>query len=497
MSVIIVFGLVFLSAYFLTKWYKIFLTGIQMPGPLAVPMMGNVQMITKLTPEKLLFHIQNFRETCGQSFRLWLGPQLWVFLHTPEENRDALQDSTLRKANTFLLLDKLIGNGLLISHGKYWETHRKALGPAFHPNILNSFSETICQHAGILVEILRNLKSNPVEITDYLFPCIMDAIIDTSMGKNLQIQKDQNNQYTHAFHRTSELLFDRMTNPLLFTDFIYNKTSASKELDKYLNIIHKLMESVIEERQEYLKQLKECTEASFESSNNKRKKPQCLLDTLLTVEIEQQPLSLKEIRDEVNTFVFAGVDTTTAAMSYVLYALGKHLGEQQKLVQELQQHNLEYSEYLTAAQLNKLEYLDMFMKECLRFYTIVPLTGRQTTQPTKIGQRTYAAGITLWINMYGLAHDSTLFEDPMSFKPLRFSKENYEQVTKFSYIPFSAGPHICIGRKYAFLIMKILTVKILQKFVVTLKDPREELVLMSQMVLKAKNGINLVFKERV
>ncbi|KAI8120585.1 putative cytochrome P450 311a1 [Lucilia cuprina] len=495
MSVILVFCLVFASVHLFLKWYKVFLTGIQMPGPWAIPFMGNVQMITKLTPEKLLFHIQKFRETCGESFRLWLGPKLWVFLHTPEENRDALQDSSLRKADTFLLLDKLIGNGLLISHGKFWESHRKALGPAFHPNILNSFNETICQHADILVEILKSLQMQPVEITDYLFPCIMDAIIETSMGKNLQTQKDKNHFYTHAFHRTGELLFARMTNPLLFSDFIYNRTSACQELDKNLNIIHNLMESVIKERQEYLKEFKET--GDLIEIVGKRKRPQCLLDTLLTVEIDEQPLTLKEIRDEVNTFVFAGVDTTTASMSFVLYALGKYPEEQKRLLQELQHHNLDFSESLTPSDLNKLEYLDMFIKECLRYYTIVPLTGRQTTQPTKIGQRTYAADITLWINMYGLAHDESLFEDAWSFKPSRFTKESYEKVPKFSYIPFSAGPHICIGRKYAFLIMKILTVKILQKLQVSLKDPEEELILMAQMVLKAKNGINLVFKERL
>lgn len=68
--------------------------------------------------KELLLEIHNFREKYGQSFRLWLGPKLWVFLHTPEENREALQDATLKKADTFLLLDKLIGNGLLISEGK-------------------------------------------------------------------------------------------------------------------------------------------------------------------------------------------------------------------------------------------------------------------------------------------------------------------------------------------------------------------------------------------
>ena len=54
MSVVLVFIIAFATVYFLTKWYKIFLTGIRIPGPWAIPMMGNLQMITKLTPESEL-----------------------------------------------------------------------------------------------------------------------------------------------------------------------------------------------------------------------------------------------------------------------------------------------------------------------------------------------------------------------------------------------------------------------------------------------------------
>lgn len=255
------------------------------------------------------------------------------------------------------------------------------------------------------------------------------------------------------------------------------------------------METVILERQQYLKEIKntKTEEIAFSS----RKKPQCLLDTLLTAEIEQKPLSVQEIRDEVNTFVLAGVDTTTAAMGFVFYALAKYPQEQEKLIKELQDCDMTFCNNITETELNKLEYLDMFLKECMRFYTIVPLTGRQTTYDTKIGRQTYPPGVTLWINMYGLCHDKTLFEDPMTFKPSRFSKDLYENIPRFSYIPFSAGPHICIGRKYAVLMMKILTLKVLQNFKLELKNPAEELVLMMEMVLKSKNGIKLKFKERM
>ena len=286
-----------------------------------------------------------------------------------------------------------------------------------------------------------------------------------------------------------------MTNPLLFSDFIYSKLSASKVLDKYLEIIHRLTDTVIQERQHYLKEVNDrnTKETTFSSGKNR----QCLLDTLLTVNIDQNPLSLEEIRYEVNTFLLAGVDTTTAAMAFVLYALGKYPQEQEKLVQELQDCDMEACDLITSNELNKLEYLDMFLKECMRYYTIAPLTGRQTTATTKIGQRIYPPGITLWINMYGLAHDKTLFEDPMMFKPSRFAKNLHDNIPSFSYIPFSAGPHSCIGRKYAVLIMKILTIKILQNFKVELEKPDEDLVLMMEMVLKSKNGINLKFKERL
>lgn len=108
------------------------------------------------------------------------------------------------------------------------------------------------------------------------------------------------NYFPHkfSFSRTSELLFERMVNPLLFPDLVYNNTQRSKDLAKYINIIHDLMDSVIKERQEFLEQEGKHTELAV-------RKQRCLLDTLLTATIEQKPLSLKEIRDEVNTFVFA------------------------------------------------------------------------------------------------------------------------------------------------------------------------------------------------
>lgn len=184
-------------------------------------------------------------------------------------------------------------------------------------------------------------------------------------------------------------------------------------------------------------------------------------------------------------------------MCFVLYCLGKYPQEQQKVLDEIYSIRRESSDrFPNTSDLNKLEYLDMFIRECLRLYTIVPMTGRQTTKTTKIGGRTYPPGVTLWINMYGLCHDSQLYEEPFKFKPTRFNRLEYQRLPKFAYIPFSGGPHVCIGRKYALMIMKIMCVRILETFEVTLTHPNEKLILMSQMTLKSKSGINIIFKER-
>ena len=117
------------------------------------------------------------REKYGQTYRMWLGPQLWIFLHSAEETKDALNDLSLIKADTFNQLDMLIGNGLLISHGKVWDSHRKMLGPAFHPSILSTFPLTIEQHVRVLCQKLQSTAGQTVEVSEYLFPCILDAII--------------------------------------------------------------------------------------------------------------------------------------------------------------------------------------------------------------------------------------------------------------------------------------------------------------------------------
>lgn len=117
------------------------------------------------------------RERFGATYRLWLGPELWVFLHTAEESRQALHDPSLLKAATFQQLSPLIGNGLLISHGAHWTRQRRLMTPAFQTQLLRSFAPSVAQHADQLVAKLQQTHGVCIEVTDHLFACLLDAIV--------------------------------------------------------------------------------------------------------------------------------------------------------------------------------------------------------------------------------------------------------------------------------------------------------------------------------
>ncbi|XP_043659189.1 probable cytochrome P450 311a1 [Drosophila teissieri] len=476
--------LITLGIWILVRKWALLRLGTSLPGPWAFPLLGNAQMVGKLRPEFIFLVFTELRDRFGATYRLWLGPQLWVFLHTAEETRQALHDPTLRKADTFLQLEPLIGNGLLISHGGHWTRQRRLLTPAFQPQVLRSFAPAIGGHVERLVRRLAATGGEFLEVTDPLFACLLDAIVDTSMGAQLDTQSVEHSPIVNAFHLSSKLLFKRMINPLLSSDWIFQRTQLWRDLNAQLQVIHTLMESVIEKRAQELV----AREETAGRSHN-------LLDTLLLARFEDRSLSRKEIRDEINTFVFAGVDTTTAAMSFVLYALAKYPETQCRLRKELQDVALD--EFTDLDALNGLPYLEALIKEVLRLYTIVPTTGRQTTQSTEIGGRTYCAGVTLWINMYGLAHDKEYYPDPYAFKPERWLQEDGAFAPPaFSYIPFSGGPHVCIGRRYSLLLMKLLTARLVMAFDLKLGQEQAPLKLQAQMVLKAQQGIYVSFSKR-
>ena len=110
------------------------------------------------------------------------------------------------------------------------------------------------------------------------------------------------------------------------------------------------------------------------------------LDVLLQATIDGKPLSQEDIREEVDTFMFEGHDTTTSGISYCLYLLARHAKVQQRAFNEVIEVLGEDREKpVSMRDLQDLKYLEAVIKESLRMFPPVPMIGRQITEDTKIG----------------------------------------------------------------------------------------------------------------
>lgn len=168
------------------------------------------------------------------------------------------------------------------------------------------------------------------------------------------------------------------------------------------------------------------------------KKKMVLLDVLLQSTIDGKPLTNEDIREEVDTFMFEGHDTTTSSVTFGLYCLAKHPEVQKKVLQEI--HDVvgeDKSANHTQQKLNDMPYFDAVVKEALRLFSPVPFVARKMTEDVTIDEYTIPKDTTLVLGLMFMHQDPDLYPEPKLFKPERFLEDrSKEKANPYSYIPF-------------------------------------------------------------
>lgn len=425
------------------------------------------------------FHSLHSKKEDRGIFVTWVAYQPLVFVFSPDLLREILNIKDIKKGRNYDFLRLLQGDGLVITWAKKWLYHRKLLTPAFNFKVLESFVPNMLSNVEILLSKLeQEAQSNPdrviKDLKSFIFPCTLDILCHSSMGVDAKAQSDPNSQICDSLHVYLMAFTDVSLKPWLRMQnysFFRPLTSFGREVNRNLKIFHDFTKKVTQERLELISN----TSTSVDSESN-RKVQEPFIDTCIREHLLRPKIfSLKDVRDEVNTFMSAGHDTSGWALTYALFMIGHHPHVQAKVHEEVDMFFSEMEkEEITVESLKKLKYIDAVIKETLRLYPTVPMPSRQLDSDIKLGRFVIPRGALIMIGIHQVHRDPQYWSEPARFKPERFLEG--QMCHPYAYIPFSAGPRNCIGQRYAMVQVKSLIALFMRYYSIQSLDPIESIL---------------------
>ncbi|KAJ1675587.1 RNA polymerase C-22 sterol desaturase [Spiromyces aspiralis] len=184
----------------------------------------------------------------------------------------------------------------------------------------------------------------------------------------------------------------------------------------------------------------------------------------------------KDLRANVVLFYVAGHDTTASSLSYTLLELARQPDFQSKARDEifrvLDKDGHGETIIPTEEQQKTFTYLNAIIYETQRKYPVVTVLARKPQGPVQLGKYHIAHNPknSVGIYVYGLHHDPDIYPDPDEFIPERFDTKSdsdsghHRRRVPFSWIPFSEGQRMCLGKRFSLVEQRVILAVLLQRF---------------------------------
>uniref|UniRef100_A0A8C9C411 unspecific monooxygenase n=1 Tax=Phocoena sinus TaxID=42100 RepID=A0A8C9C411_PHOSS len=351
----------------------------------------------------------------------------------------------------------IMKNAVSLSEDEQWKRLRSLLSPAFTSGKLKEMFPIISQIGDVLVRNLKKEagKGKPINMKDFLGAYSMDVITGTAFGVNIDSLNSPQDPFVEyskkmlKFNLLSPLIFSIILFPFLTPVFeVLNITLFPKNSVNFLaKSIKRMKESRLKDKQTHRVDL---LQLMINSQNSKE------IDT-------HKALSDTELVAQSIIFIFAGYETTSSCLSFILYELATRPDVQQKLQEEVDA-TFPNKAPPTYEALVQMEYLDMVLNESLRIFPIAGRIERVCKKDVEVNGVFIPKGTTVVVPLFVLHNDPELWPEPEEFRPERFSKKNKESINPYTYLPFGIGPRNCIGMRFVIMNMKLALVRVLQNF---------------------------------
>lgn len=367
------------------------------------------------------------------------GDQRLVFIFSPELNRLVLSDTQTFESRFFAVrgnrksAQRRVTSGLLSQNGAEHRDGRRMMKEVFAKKVLPAYHETICKLSNELTEGWRvgeacDLNSEMVQFMLRMTSALLFGLDDAEFALKLGHLIDR------WAHRNHEIGMGALV-------------SAPQFAKGYDDLLTQAEELEVTVREMF---------ARHRSSQHEHVN---ILSLLFQAQQSEQHLTDDQLTGHA-TLLFAAAHLTTAhTFSWTLFLLSQHPEVLQKLQAELSQHVA--GDIPTLEELERLPYLDSVIKESMRVLPASSYSQRIVVEPTSIGPVRMNPGTPVIFSQYITHHRADLYENPDRFIPERWSTIT---PSPYAYLPFGAGPRMCIGAPLAMVEIRTALTIILKRF---------------------------------
>lgn len=435
------------------------------PGPPAMPLLGRRGNYLRYFRDPI-GSMRAYYATYGSVVAFIHGSPEWVFAFGPEYNHQILTNPDVFHASLLSLPApsdsslRRLTVGLLSMNGEIHRQQRRLILPAFHRHAVANYY-VMMQH--LTQKMLDQWSTHQsINITDSLRQLTMQIVLATLFG----IESDRD---TYALARQLGTWLRLFT-----ADAVHQLPIALPGLPyrHLLDVSARLetaLHQIIAEKRANLEQ------------------HQDMLATLIQARDEDgTSMTDMELIGQANLLFIAGHETSTNALTWTLFLLAQHPSIHADLVDELT--SVLQGDPPTIEQMAQLPLLDSVVKESLRLLPPASAFGRFCTTTVRLGPYTLPKGSYVTISPYITHQQPDLYPEPKRFLPDRWARID---PSPYEYLPFSAGPRMCLGSTFAMLEIKLVIAMLLQRYRLTLA-PNARIDRQLRLTLSPKHGMPML-----
>lgn len=372
-----------------------------------------------------------------------------LMLNAPDAIRHVLvtnSDNYGRNRGTRRVLQPILGSGLLLAQGESWRHQRRTIAPALAPRTMPILARHVVVASDAKEAELGQAVGRPIELLPHLQTLALSiagqsmfSLEMTGFGAEL---RSLIIRYALNYARAGFL--DLLLPLSVRTPLDVRRAAFRAEWLRF-------MDRIIDAR---LRQVPE-------------DHPRDLFDLLAAARDPETEAGFDraQLRDEVSTMILAGHETTSVALFWACYIAARLPEHQERIAEEAAGADLSADN--AGAALKSLPYTRAYVDETLRLYPPAFLIVREALGPDTVGGRDIAPGTVISISPWVLHRHRRLWRDPDRFDPARFLP-GAEPPDRYAYLPFGAGPRVCVGAQFALTEATLVLARLLRGFRVQL-----------------------------